>query len=121
MGILGWIVLEFLVELVGEALVEIGKAFLDRRLLLDLVWEMSSLLCGLVLGGSSLWLLPERVFQPGPVPGLSLVLSAIGVGALAALLGRCGSGVLWHRLGTWHAGAQFGFGVAVVRYLAFLR
>jgi hypothetical protein len=118
-GILGWIVIEALGELIGRVLFEIGRAFLDRQLLLGLLAELSYLLFGLVLGGGSLWLLPQRVFSPSPLPGLSLILSAIGVGAVAALGGKCG--VLSHRLGTWQAGAQFGFGVAVVRYLAFLR
>jgi hypothetical protein len=118
-GILGWIVLEVLGELIGEVLFEVGRAFLDRQVLLGLLGELSYLLLGLALGGCSLWLLPQRVFSPSALPGLSLILSAIGVGAFAALVGKCG--VVWHRLGTWQAGAQFGFGVAVVRYLAFLR
>ena len=77
------------------------------------------LLLGCLLGWVSVLVLSERILQPGPVRGLSLILSPVCSGVLMSLWGR-------HRrahnhaitnLATWYGGAAFAFGISLVRFL----
>jgi hypothetical protein len=121
-GILAWILFEFVAGIAGELLFEFGRVLLDRRLLADLFRELSFLFFGVLLGGGSVWLLPQRIFAPGPVPGASLVVGTLAAGAMAAIWGayQRNRGHLPSGLASWHAGSQIGFGMTLVRYLAFL-
>lgn len=105
-----------LLECFGDMLLEVlGEVLLDKRLLFDLLWELSYFLIGITVGGGSLWVVPQRVFSASPLPGLSLILGPV---ALAAVFALC----RWPSIersprGPWQAGAQLGFGLALVRYL----
>ena len=74
---------------------------------------------GVALGGLSLLFWPNRFFQPGPIPGLSLLLSPLCVGVTMHAWGelRRKSGHVTTNLATFAGGAAFAFGTALVRFL----
>jgi hypothetical protein len=77
----------------------------------------------LVLGAAfaiiSFLLWSRRVLSPGPLPGISLVLSPAGTGAAMQWWGKhrrsCGKATT--NLATWHGGAAFAFGFSLIRFL----
>ena len=73
---------------------------------------------GAALGGASLLVWPERIFQPGPVPGLSILVSPICAGLAMQAWGRYRRrrGHVTTTLATFPAGAAFALGSAVVRF-----
>jgi hypothetical protein len=117
------VVLELVVQVVLEILAELGlsalQAALDRpRRSLPLA-AMGLFLVGAGLGGLSLLVWPDRIFEPGPVPGLSLVLSPVCAGAAMHAWGayRRSRGHAVSDLATFTGGAAFALGTALVRFL----
>jgi hypothetical protein len=112
-------VLEIVVGLVWEIIVSLYKAVFDRSNWGALAAMLGYFLLGVAMGGVSIYFWPTRVFQPGFVPGLSLVLSPLCVGWALAVWGnsRHAHGRLTSRLATFSGGAAFGFGTALVRFI----
>ena len=118
-----WLFGRLLLELFGEALLELVLAALQKALGREnrnpLVATLGYLVLGGIMGGLSLWMWPQRFLQPGPVPGLSLLISPIA-GALAM--------EAWGRfrqrhdhattnLATFYGGGAFALGMALVRFI----
>jgi hypothetical protein len=125
------LLLQWLVEFLFQILLQGG---------LEVLWELASssykltygrenhhpavaamgyFLVGAVLGGFSLLLWPDRIFQPGPIPGISLLLSPLGAGVALHAWGvyRRRSGHVTTNLATFVGGAAFAFGTALVRFV----
>jgi hypothetical protein len=115
----------------------VGLALVLAELLVELVMEgaelpvpdlpetwhpllatLGQLITGGSAGGLSLWLLPERILQAGPLPGLSCVLAPLGVGLAMAAWGRYrrAGGHETTSLDTWYGGGALALGVALVRF-----
>ena len=118
------LVVELIVQVVFEIVTELGlsalQAALDRppRRSLPLA-AFGLFLVGAGLGGLSLLVWPGRIFEPGPVPGLSLLLGPIGAGAAMHAWGayRRSRGHAVSNLATFTGGAAFALGTALVRFL----
>jgi hypothetical protein len=116
-------ILEVLFEILGEALLELGfgafKAAYDRANRNPLLASIGYLLLGGVLGAGSAWLLPYRIVQPGPFPGLSLVLAPLVSGLAMHLFGkyRRANGHVTTNLATFFGGAAFALGASLVRFV----
>ena len=126
------VILELVLEVVGELLVQGGV-----ELLIDgagrsvrkrrgppqprpvAVRVLGVLLLGAGLGALFTLVVPARILPVSAVPGLSLVLSPLACGALMHFYGR------WRRarggdttiVATFLGGAAFAFGMALVRWL----
>lgn len=124
MGFLLWFLFDVVFSSVLELLFEITKSFdSDRELrTAAVVWFVllgfgGGLLTGVVA--------PSRFLEPGPVPGLSLVVVPFALGVVmqvwGALSARRESEA--SHLASWYGGAALGLGLAVGRFvvLAFLR
>jgi hypothetical protein len=113
---------QLLLEVIGEALLELGlsgfKDVFDRRNWNPYLAAIGYLVLGAVLGGVSLCLWPQRVFQSGTIPGLSIVLSPLAGGAAMHAWGRFrrSRGHDPTNLATFLGGAAFALGCAVVRF-----
>jgi hypothetical protein len=124
--------LEVLFELIA-GLIEFGLEFFIEVLMggadlpvPDLPDRWSPLLATLghfVTGGSagglSVWLLPDRIFQAGPIPGLSCVLAPLATGLALAAWGHYqrAQGQETTSLATWWGGGSLALGVALVRFM----
>jgi hypothetical protein len=121
------ILVEFLIEVLGQALLEILaelgleslKAAFERPNRSSWLAAMGYFLLGGALGGLSLLVRREKLFQPGPMPGMSLLVSPICVGMILSVWGRYRRerGYTTTNLATFSGGAAFAFGSAVVRYI----
>jgi hypothetical protein len=80
--------------------------------------SLAYLLLGGILGLVVTMLLPERLLPASPIPGLSLFLSPLALGLTMHYWGRFqrSRGSLTSNLATFHGGAAFAFGVALVRF-----
>ena len=121
------LLLELLVELFGQIVVEVlwefgaaaYKAARPRGNRSVAVAVVGYAVVGAVVGALSLLAWPDRLFRPGPVPGLSLILGPVCVGAVMH-----GWGLLRRRRGhettnlaTFPGGAAFALGTALVRFI----
>jgi hypothetical protein len=121
------ILLELVVEVLGQAIMEILaelglaslKAAFERPNRSPILAGLGYLLLGGALGGLSLLVRRERFFQPGPMPGLSLIVSPLCVGLIMHAWGRYRRqrGHTTTNLATFGGGAAFAFGSAVVRLI----
>jgi hypothetical protein len=124
---LGVFLLELIVEIVGQGLLEIlwelasstYKSTYGRPNHHPAIAAVGYFAVGAALGGLSLLVWPERLFPPGPIPGLSLVLSPSVAGAAMHALGayRRTRGHVTTNLATFPGGAAFALGTALVRFL----
>lgn len=120
MGILLWLLFEFLgrvvLELVLDILLAPVRAFEgDRRAGAPAaVWL---LFVGSVLGGLSCLVAPERLLGPAPLPGMSLVVLPVLGGVTMWFWGssRRHSDKRITHLATWYGGASFALGYALGR------
>ena len=114
---------EFLVQGLLEVLWELVsssyKVTYGRPNHHPIVAAIGYLLVGAALGAASLLIWPNRFFEPGPIPGLSLLLSPLGAGVAMYAWGayRQTRGHVTTNLATFLGGAAFALGTALVRFL----
>jgi hypothetical protein len=114
---------ELFLQVFLEILWEFGsasyKATYERPNRHIVVAALGYFVAGVAVGGVSLWVWPDRFFPPGPIPGLSLILSPLAAGATMHGWGklRRNSGHVTTNLATFAGGAAFAFGTALVRFL----
>ena len=124
---LGFLLLQFLLELLFqfglEVLWEFGaaeyKGAYERKNHPIVVSVLGYFVAGAAVGALSLLFWPERFLEPGPIPGLSLVLGLLCVGGAMHAWGRLRrqKGRDTTNLATFAGGAAFAFGTALVRFL----
>jgi hypothetical protein len=124
---LGVLLLQMLFEVLGPGLLELlwelaassYKATYGRRNHNRFVAAVGYCLVGATLGGVSLLIWPKRLFGPGRIPGLSLLVSPVGGGVTMQAWGvyRRSRGHVTTNLATFLGGAAFAFGTALVRFL----
>jgi hypothetical protein len=124
---LGLFLLQFLFELLFQGLLEVlfelgASSYKDthgRSNHHPIIAAIGYFLVGAALGGVSLLIWPNRFFEPGPIPGLSLVLSPVAAGVAMHAWGayRSSRGHVTTNLATFLGGAAFAFGTALVRFL----
>jgi hypothetical protein len=121
------LLLQVLLELVGdvilEVLAEFGlaaiKAALERPNRSLPLAAIGLFVLGAGLGGLSLLLWPARLWKPGPVRGLSLIVGPLCAGGAMQAWGnyRRISGHVTTSLATFAGGAAFAFGMTLVRFI----
>jgi hypothetical protein len=111
-----------------EFLVEFGFASTRESLRREtrahpLVAGIGVLLMGALAGAITRFVWPSPVFRPGPIPGLSLLLSPLVTGIVMDRYGEWREGRESRRsyLATFRGGALFAFGMALVRFLTVAR
>ena len=120
--LVGEVLFQFVIELASEYGFQLTRAAIrptSGRTYSVVRASAGQLLIGAAAGLITALLLPERLLPPVAMPGISLVLSPIGTGALMGLFGR------WTRqrgntpssLATFRGGALFAFACAATRYL----
>ena len=128
---LAFLVLRWLLELVVQALLEgvLGvlwdlasstyKATYGRENHDPIVAAIGYSLLGALLGGASLFIWPDRIFEAGPIPGVSLLVSPLGAGLAMHAWGsyRRNRGHVTTNLATFLGGAAFAIGTALVRFI----
>jgi hypothetical protein len=114
---------EVFLQLVSELLFEFGVAglgepFRQRTRAHPLLAGAGAVLMGGLAGGIAHLVWPMRIFQPGPIRGLSLVVSPILTGVVMDRYGqwREARGQLRSYIETFLGGALFAFGMALVRF-----
>jgi hypothetical protein len=118
-----WLLFDVVFSGILEILFEATKSFdTDRQLRsAAILWFAMLGLGGGVLSGA---LVPDRLLDPGPIPGISLVVAPVAVGIMMQLWGmvRSRASEVSH-LATWYGGATLGVGLAAGRLvvLAFIR
>ena len=118
------ILFEFLLEIFGEILLELGigafKAAFERPGRSPIFATVGYLLLGLLLGGLSCLLMPYRVTREMAVPGLSLVVSPLLAGLVMHSWGqyRRRRGRVTTGLATFYGGGAFALGVALARFVS---
>lgn len=112
---------EFLFEVIVEILLELGRTSRARpyRRANPFIAAIGLLLVGGFVGLVFSIVVPIRILAPSPMPGLSLVVSPLLVGATMRAFGK------WRRrrggdptvLATFWGGALFAFAIALTRLL----
>ena len=115
---------EIFLQLVGELLVEggfqaAGESFRNRSRAHPVFAAIGLVLMGAIAGVLASLAWPSRVLQPGPVRGMSLVLSPITTGVVMDRYGqwREDRGGSRSYIATFWGGALFAFSMALVRFL----
>lgn len=124
---LGVFLLQFVFEFLGQWLLEVlwelgsssYKATHGRPNHHPLIAAIGYFLVGAALGAASLLIWADRFFEPGAIPGLSLLLSPLGAGVAMHAWGayRRTRGHVTTNLATFLGGAAFALGTALVRFL----
>jgi len=120
--LLGEVLFQLVVEIACECGFELTRAAIrptNGRALSVVGASAGQLFIGAAAGLVTVLVLPHRVLPPVAMPGISLILSPIGTGALMGLLGR------WARqrgntpssLATFRGGALFAFACAATRFV----
>jgi hypothetical protein len=124
------LVLELVVEVVFQVFVELAfelglraVATPRRHPAHPFLAAFGYAVLGAALGWGSLWLFPDRIVPFGGTTGLSIVVSPLCAGTALHYWGA------WQRsrgrrttsLATFHGGAAFAFGMALVRWLGVAR
>jgi hypothetical protein len=120
-------VLLLLFQFVFDALVEIAlelglagiKEAFGRENRNRILAAIGYLTFGAILGAASMSVLPRRLFGPGPMPGMSLLVGPAVAGAIMEAWGRMrrSQGHVTTNLATFLGGAAFALGIASVRFL----
>jgi hypothetical protein len=115
---------EIVLQVAGEILIELGfssvsESFRQRSRAHPVLAGIGILVLGGVAGGITRFIWPGRIFQPGPVPGLSLVVSPLVTGLIMDRYGewREGRGSSRSYIATFWGGALFAFGMALTRFV----
>lgn len=110
--------------IVGEILIEfgfasVGEPFRQRSRAHPVLAGAGVLLLGGLAGAITRFIWPARIFQPGPVRGVTLFLSPLVTGVVMDRYGewREGLGASRSYIATFWGGALFAFGMALVRFL----
>ena len=116
------LLLEFLLQAVGELLFEMGlRALVDPFRHKPSPWlaAIGYLLFGAALGAASLWLVPEHMVRSEPMRWVNLAITPWAVGAGMALVGRLRErrGDLLLRIDHFAYGYLFALSVALVRFI----
>jgi hypothetical protein len=116
LGIIGWFIVDLVIEIVGEGLLELTRALNEEEAVrpVAIAWFV---ILGLGLGAASTLVAAERVIRQGPFLGVSLVVVPALLGAVMEAWGRLRSS-REHRishLATWYGGASMGLGLAAGR------
>ena len=115
---------ELFLQLLGELFLEAGihsagEPFRARTRTHPVMAAIGIVIAGALAGlvASLAW--PARILQPGPVRGLSLIVSPIAAGILMDRYGRWSEekGSEPSYLATFLGGALFAFSMALVRFL----
>ena len=95
------------------------ESFRRRTRAHPVVAAIGVVLMGALAGLLSWWILPGRIVQRGPIPGLSLVISPIVSGLVMDRWGdwRESRGAERSFVATFWGGALFAFAMALVRFL----
>jgi hypothetical protein len=116
--------LESGLQVIGEGLVElgfhsIGEPFRHRSRAHPALAAVGIVLLGAVAGVLTSLMWPARIFQAGPVPGASLVLSPLITGTVMHRYGewREDRDRMRSSVATFWGGALFAFSMALVRFL----
>ena len=118
-----WLVLQLVLEVFGEALLEVGlagiKEALGRENRSPVLATIGYFFLGSIVGGISMLVWPQRVFRSGPVPGLSLVISPLAGATAMEAWGRLRrkSGHAITNLATFYGGGAFALALAIVRFV----
>jgi hypothetical protein len=116
------LLLQLLFEVGVEIALELGlagiKEALGRENRNPVLAAVGYLTFGVILGLASMSILPRRLFGPGPIPGVSLVVGPVIAGAVMATWGRIrrSRGHVTTNLATFLGGAAFALGIAIVRF-----
>ena len=115
----GDLLIQVVLEILWEVVAAAYKATFGRP---DrgVVWaSVGYFVVGASLGTLSLLLWPTRLLRPGPLPGLSLIISPLCVGLAMEAWGtyRRAGGRVTTSLATFPAGAAFALGTALVRFV----
>ena len=115
---------EIFLQLAGELLIEggfqaAGESVRNRSRAHPVVAAIGLVLMGAVAGVLTSLAWPTRILQPGPVRGLSLVVSPIVNGIVMDRYGQWRENRSGSRsyLATFWGGALFAFSMALVRFL----
>ena len=115
---------ELFLQAIGEALIEggfhaAGQSFRQRTRAHPVVAGVGVILMGAVTGVITSLVWPTRILQPGPVRGLSLIVSPILNGIVMERYGqwREDRGGSRSYIATFWGGALFAFSMALVRFL----
>jgi hypothetical protein len=124
MEILGEVLLfllQLVIEVFGEALLELGlagiKEALGRENRNPILAAVGYLTLGGIVGAVSVLFMPRRMMAPGPLPGMSLIVAPAIAGVAMEAWGRFrrGRGHSTTNLATFLGGAAFALGVALAR------
>jgi hypothetical protein len=112
---------ELLLQLVVEILFEfgfdsMGESLRRRRRAHPALALGGAALMGALVGLVTSLVWPTRLFQPGPLPGASLLISPLVTGLVMDRYGRWRKGKGSY-LATFWGGALFAFGMALVRFV----
>ena len=112
---------EFLLQIAIEMLFELGleamgESLRRRRRSYPVIAFVGATLLGGVVGLVTSLIWPTRFFEPGPLPGFSVIISPLVTGLVMHHYGR------WRKakasyLATFWGGALFAFGMASVRFI----
>jgi hypothetical protein len=117
--LLGEFFLQLVVDVLGEIVWGIAKRLLNRP---DRSYSLAVIvlfLSGCLVGTLSMAIRPERFFNTGAIPGLSLIASPLLVGLAMQLYGnwRRENNRLTTKIATFGGGAALAFGFALVRFI----
>jgi len=122
------VLLELIVEILGEVLFGIAGAIFEEAISDEgrarrLPAAVGHVLMGMMAGAISLMVLRHQVLGHLGIPGISLILAPVGTGTLLELLGRwwVNRGNVRVALFSFWGGFCFALGMAVVRYAYFER
>ena len=116
--------LEFLIELVGEAILSLllratREVFVLSRAVNPVLAAIGYVFLGTVMGGISIFLFPHPLIHPSRLHGISLlvipVLTGLVMSRIGAALRRYGK--LPTQIESFGYGFAFAFGMALVRFL----
>jgi hypothetical protein len=117
-------VLEFLLELAGEAIFSlilraIGEVFVDSGVVNPMLASFGYLLLGAVTGGASILLFPHPLIHPSRIHGISLLVSPVATGLVMSRIGKAlrKRGKKTTQIESFGYGFAFAFGMALVRLL----